>query len=170
MHAGRLLMLAALVQYAVAGTQYCGWDYIQVGCRHHQHLSPLATFCCITSQFSTHPLPDMQLLPCSTVALKRAATHLTVGQISGTTADYFLDNTDWAGNQVQIEYNWDAGNARSGNRALCIKVIKGFSQTVQWVEKLPTGRTYSLSLWAQGCFSQWRSACAVGVEKDVSRL
>jgi hypothetical protein len=71
------------------------------------------------------------------------------GTIRGAIAAFFTDNTDWAGNEVQLQYYIDTDTPRSGNRALCINVIQGFSQTAQWVEQLPTGRRYSLSLWAR---------------------
>eukprot|EP00775_Hariotina_reticulata_P004919 gene4919-5162_t len=71
------------------------------------------------------------------------------GAISGTTADSFYDNTEWAEDQVEIQYFLDVQNPRSGNRAQCVTVSKGFAQTVQWVEKLLTNRRYSLSLWAR---------------------
>jgi len=69
--------------------------------------------------------------------------------IRGAIAAFFTDNTDWAGNEVQLQYYLDTESARSGNRAQCVNVIQGFSQTAQWVEQLPTGRRYSLSLWAR---------------------
>jgi hypothetical protein len=61
-----------------------------------------------------------------------------------------LRSAEWATPQVTLTYSASTQQQRSGSRSACVKVARGsFAQFGQYIEALPSGKSYALSVWAK---------------------
>jgi hypothetical protein len=59
-------------------------------------------------------------------------------------------NAEWATPQVTLTYSISTQQQHSGSRSACVKVARGsFAQFGQYIEAVPAGKSYALSVWAK---------------------
>jgi hypothetical protein len=59
-------------------------------------------------------------------------------------------SAEWATPQVTLTYSISTQQQHSGSRSVCVKVAKGsFAQFGQYIEALPSGKSYTLSVWTK---------------------
>jgi hypothetical protein len=63
---------------------------------------------------------------------------------------YTACSAEWATPQVTLNYSISIKEQHSGSRSACVRVSRGsFAQFGQYIEALPSGKPYTLSIWAK---------------------